>query len=111
MALVEAVETLPFRLPLKGSLSWGKASKLSSLEHVLVRVVLDSGHSGSAEAQPRPTIYGETMQSITTIIKHHLAPKLIGLDVDDKAAIETVLKKRRQQPHGPRRARYRHPPG
>ncbi|CAN5534068.1 enolase C-terminal domain-like protein [soil metagenome] len=92
MALIASVTTQPFRLPMKGELSWGKSSKLTALEHVLVRVSTDDGHTGVAEAQPRPTIYGETLESIAAIVKHHLAPKLIGLDVDDRTAVEAALR-------------------
>ncbi len=66
-----------------GALSWGKASRLDEFEHVLVRLVTDTGHTGLAEAPPRPTIYGETPESIHAIIQKHLAPRLIGMDVAD----------------------------
>jgi L-alanine-DL-glutamate epimerase-like enolase superfamily enzyme len=85
MSKITEIQTITFRLPMAGVLSWGKASRLDALEHVLVRLVTDTGHIGLAEAPPRPTIYGETPESIHTIIQKHLAPKLIGLDV---AAIE-----------------------
>jgi L-alanine-DL-glutamate epimerase-like enolase superfamily enzyme len=83
MPKIAEIQTITFRLPLTGSLSWGKASRLDTLEHVLVRLVTDTGHTGLAEATPRPTIYGETPESIQTIIQKHLAPKLIGLEVAD----------------------------
>lgn len=85
MPKIAHIETIPFRLPMAGALSWGKASRLDSLEHVLVRVMTDSGQVGLAEATPRPTIYGETPESVQTIIQKYLAPKLIGLDVTDLA--------------------------
>ena len=85
MPKIAEIQTITFRLPLAGSLSWGKASRLDSLEHVLVRLVTDTGHVGLAEAPPRPTIYGETAESIRTIIQNHLAPRLIGLDIGDIA--------------------------
>lgn len=83
MPKIAEIQTITFRLPLTGSLSWGKASRLDTLEHVLVRLVTDTGHTGLAEATPRPTIYGETPESIQTIIQKHLVPKLIGLEVAD----------------------------
>jgi L-Ala-D/L-Glu epimerase len=91
MAVIAGIKTIPFRLPLKGEFSWGRSSKLRTLEHVLVRVTTDSGHFGVAEAQPRPSVYGETLQSIAAIVKYHLGPKLAGLDVDDRATIEAAL--------------------
>jgi L-alanine-DL-glutamate epimerase-like enolase superfamily enzyme len=74
-----------------GALSWGKASTLSQLEHVLVRVITDTGHVGLAEAPPRPTIYGETPESIHAIIQNHFAPRLIGLDVADVEQINRKM--------------------
>ncbi len=85
MPKIAEIQTITFRLPLAGSLSWGKAGRLDSLEHVLVRLVTDTGHIGLAEAPPRPTIYGETTESIRAIIHNHLAPPLIGLDIVDIA--------------------------
>ncbi|MCB0211724.1 MAG: enolase [Anaerolineae bacterium] len=91
MPTIAEIHTHPFRLPMKGSLSWGKASRLDALEHVLVQLVTDTGHTGWAEATPRPTIYGETPQSIQTIIHDHLAPRLIGMDIDDTKAINRAM--------------------
>lgn len=91
MAAISRISTQPFRLPLKGNLSWGKGSRLDALEHVLISVQTTEGHSGIAEAPARPTIYGETYQSIEAIVQAHLAPKLIGLDLTDEPAITTAL--------------------
>lgn len=85
MPKITEIETIPFHLPMMGSLSWGQASHMETLEHVLVRLVTDTGHAGLAEAPPRPTIYGETLESIQSIIHKHLAPRLIGLEVADIA--------------------------
>lgn len=76
---IEKIETVVYRLPLYGALRWGKDSALDEVQHVLVRVYLSDGSAGVAEAPPRPTIYGETVYSITSIIKHELAPRLMGL--------------------------------
>jgi len=78
MSKIAEIQTIPFRLPMAGALKWGQASQMNKLEHVLVRVITDTGKVGQAEALPRPTIYGETPESIQTIIHHHLAPMLIG---------------------------------
>src|SRR5687768_63583 len=68
-----------FRLPMHGELRWGKASALVEARHVLVQVTLSDGSIGYAEAPPRPTIYGETVYSITSVIEHELAPRVIGI--------------------------------
>lgn len=81
MPTIDRITTTVFRLPLHGDLRWGKTSVLHELRHVLVQVVLSDGSLGVAEAPPRPTIYGETVHSITGIIEQELAPRLIGLSV------------------------------
>ncbi|WP_034385172.1 enolase C-terminal domain-like protein [Deinococcus sp. YIM 77859] len=83
---VVRVEGLPYRLPLKGTLAWGASSALRAAEHVLVRVTLDDGTVGTAEATPRPTIYGETSTSVVAILRH-LEAALTGLEITDEAAL------------------------
>lgn len=83
MPKITDIQTILFRLPMSGALSWGQASRMEILEHVLVRLVTDTGHMGLAEATPRPTIYGETPESVQAIIHKHLAPGLIGREVTD----------------------------
>lgn len=91
MSKIAEIQTIPFRLPMAGALSWGQASRLDTLEHVLVRLITDTGHVGLAEAPPRPTIYGETVESIQTIIQKHLAPKLVGWDIADFEGINRQM--------------------
>jgi L-Ala-D/L-Glu epimerase len=91
MSIIKQVSTQPFRLEMRGNLSWGQHGKLDGLEHVMVRVETDDGHTGYAEAPARPTIYGETPQSIEAIIAHYLAPKLIGVDVNDETKLWSIL--------------------
>lgn len=83
MSAVAGIETVPFRLPLKGRLAWGRDSVLESAEGVLVRVLTRDGAVGVAEAPPRPTIYGETRHSIVAVIREQLAPRLVGRPVED----------------------------
>jgi L-alanine-DL-glutamate epimerase-like enolase superfamily enzyme len=80
---IAAIETTPFHLPMYGALQWGKSSSFASVSHIAVRVLLSDGSEGWSEAPPRPTIYGETIHSIPAVIKHELAPRIIGLPVWD----------------------------
>ncbi|MCB9139207.1 MAG: enolase [Caldilineaceae bacterium] len=75
---VARVATTVFRLPMYGALRWGKSSALNEARHVLVEVELSDGATGMAEAPPRPTIYGETAETICAIIRTELAPRLLG---------------------------------
>lgn len=89
-ATIEHIEAIPFRLPMRGVLAWGQHGHLSAAEHVLLRVHLAGGAVGEAEAPPRPSIYGETLASVTGMAAH-LAPRLLGLDIHDEAALARVL--------------------
>ncbi len=75
---VENIETVVYRLPLFSPLRWGKHSVLTEVKHVLVRVTLSDGSVGVAEAPPRPTIYGETAASITSIIANEVNIRVLG---------------------------------
>lgn len=90
MSIISKITTQPFRLEMNGNLSWGQHGKLEALEHVLVRVETDDGHVGYAEAPARPSIYGETPQSIETIINHFLAPRLLGAAIHSPSIL-TIL--------------------
>ncbi|MDE0142635.1 MAG: enolase [Caldilineaceae bacterium] len=80
---IEAIEPIPFRLPLREPLRWGAASVMQEARHVLVRVRLNDGAVGWGEAPPRPTIYGETVSSICSVVRQELAPRLEGEMLDD----------------------------
>lgn len=77
---IKRIDTIPFRLPMEGELKWGSHGHLDSVRHVLIQVVLSDGSVGVAEAPPRPTIYGETVESIVAIVHRELAPRLVGQD-------------------------------
>ena len=87
---IAALETIPYELPLRGALSWGKHGRLEAARHCLIRVTLENGAQGIAEAPPRPSIYGETVASIQGIVKH-LEPRLCELEVTDAAGIAEAL--------------------
>lgn len=80
---IEAIEPIPFRLPLREPLRWGAAGVMQDVRHVLVYVRLNDGSEGWGEAPPRPTIYGETVSSICSTVRQQLAPRLLGELLDD----------------------------
>lgn len=84
------LEVIPFSLPLKSALAWGKHGQLSRAEHCLITVTLENGLQGTAEAPPRPTIYGETISSIKAAVSL-LEPRLCELDITDTNSIKEVL--------------------
>jgi len=76
------LETIPFRIPLKKVTEWAKG-KQDAAEHVLVKIYTDEGIIGIAEAPPRPTIYGESTESIKFAIDRWFAPMIIGMSPFD----------------------------
>lgn len=87
---IKRLDTQPYNLPLKSALSWGKGRRLDALNHVLVRVELSDGAVGIAEAPPRPTIYGETPESIAAIIAQDCSDLLLGQPLDSLADIHSA---------------------
>ena len=91
---IKRLWTQPHNLALKGALSWGKDHKLEALDHVLVFVELSNGAVGAAEAPPRPSIYGETPESIAAIIAGDCTNLLVGQRIEsleDVHAAQTRL--------------------
>ena len=79
------IEAIPFRVPIAASVGPIKSSiwAMDAANHVLIRVHTDDGLAGYGEAPERPTIYGETQQSIVTAVQAWLGPALAGLDPFD----------------------------
>jgi L-alanine-DL-glutamate epimerase-like enolase superfamily enzyme len=90
---IEKLVTEPYFLPLKSALSWGKGHHLKTLNHVLVKVYLSNGAMGFAEATPRPSIYGETPESVAAIIAGECAEALIGQPVESLADLHRTDEK------------------
>lgn len=79
---VSAIEATPYRLPMRGALRWGAHSSMAEARHVLLRVWLDDGSEGLAEALPRPTIYGETPATMAAILHDEVAPRMVGMPLE-----------------------------
>jgi L-Ala-D/L-Glu epimerase / N-acetyl-D-glutamate racemase len=76
---ISKVDAIPFRIPLKMTTKWATGTQ-DAAEHVLVKIHTDEGMTGIAEAPPRPTIYGESVQSIKFAIDHWFGPMVVGLN-------------------------------
>lgn len=93
MLKVRDLSALPFAIPLKETLKWGRSDELRALEHVMIRVELSDGSVGIAEATPRPSIYGETQASIVAIVENYLAPMLEGADLGSFQCVVNLSKR------------------
>lgn len=87
---IRSVEAIPVAVPLLHPIKWARG-EIRTIDNVIVVVTLADGSRGIADAPPRPTIYGETQQSITTIIRDYFAPKLKDVDAFDNTAIWSVF--------------------
>ncbi|WP_457637899.1 enolase C-terminal domain-like protein [Oceanithermus sp.] len=87
---LKSVRLRHFRLPLQAELRWGQGKSLSALDHLLVEVVIEGGHVGRGEAAIRPTIYGETLESVRSAISW-LEPLLYEIDVEAPAEVRKTL--------------------
>ena len=56
---------------------------VDSVDDVLVRVQTEDGLYGLGEAPPTKVITGDTIQSILDAVNNHIAPALVGRDIDD----------------------------
>lgn len=90
MPKIARIDATPYTVPLKSRLTWGSGHELRCLTHALIRVELEDGAFGIAEAPPRPSIYGETQASILHIVEGHLAPQLLGADVRSFASVAAL---------------------
>jgi len=87
---LEAIKLRRFRLPLAGELHWGQGKSLTELDHLLVEVQIDGGHLGRGEVAIRPTIYGETHESVRGAI-FWLEPLLRQVNVGTPQEVRKAL--------------------
>ncbi len=70
--------SIPLRTPFKTALR-----TVDSVEDIIVKITADTGEEGFGEAPPTGVITGDTAEAICGALKHHLAPSLLGWDMDD----------------------------
>jgi L-alanine-DL-glutamate epimerase-like enolase superfamily enzyme len=87
---IRSIESIPVSIPLARPIKWARG-QINDIEHVIVVVTLSNGVQGIADAPPRPTIYGETQQSIVAVISQHFAPGLTGVNAFEMAQVSAVL--------------------
>lgn len=78
--------SIPLKKPFKTALR-----TVHSAEDIVVKVIADSGEVGFGNAPPTAVITGDSQDSIIAAIRDTLAPKLVGMDIDNLEAIMTAL--------------------
>lgn len=87
---VQAIEAIPVAIPLLRPIKWARG-EIHTVDNVLIVVTLSDGTQGIAYAPPRPTIYGETQESIVAAALQLFAPRLAGINAFDLGAVWEVL--------------------
>jgi len=91
---IATIEVLPIRLPLKAvvKLSRGVSRTLDEGKQIaMVKMTGDDGTVGWGEAGPSRRWSAETTHSVTTTIRHYLAPVLLGRDAFDIAGAHRAM--------------------
>src|SRR5699024_688035 len=78
-----ALVTIPYTIPYTHPLRFA-SGEVHAADLILSRMQTDGGIVGIADAPPRPYTYGETQQSIQTIVQDVFAPQIIGMDPFDR---------------------------
>ncbi|TFD23449.1 enolase [Cryobacterium sp. TMS1-13-1] len=87
---ITRIEAIPFAIPYNKPLRFA-SGEVRVASHILVRVHTEDGLVGVAEAPPRPFTYGETQESIATIIEKTFAPELVGISCLSRERIHAVM--------------------
>ena len=89
---IDRIEAIPYAIPYARPLKFA-SGEVTSAEHVLVRIYTDTGICGIADTPPRPYTYGETQDSIVSVVTKVFAPQLIGLDPLDRSKVQQLLRR------------------
>ncbi len=87
MRTIQNIEVFPLRLPITNTFRFASGSAGNAgatAPFVLVKVTDSEGEIGWGEGRPMPQWSYETAESITTTIRHYLAPALFGHEITDR---------------------------
>ena len=78
--------SIPLKKPFKTALR-----TVHSAEDIIVKVIANSGEVGFGNAPPTAVITGDSQDSIIAAIRDTLAPKLVGMEIDNLEGIMAAL--------------------
>ena len=90
MRTIQDIQVFPIRLPITNTFRFasGSAGKVGeTAPFVLVKLTDTEGEVGWGEGRPMPQWSYETAESITTTIRHYLAPVIVGQEITDRWGI------------------------
>ncbi len=83
-----ATISVPLRVPFRTAVR-----SVDSIHDLIVEIHTDEGFIGYGEAPPTGLVTGDTIESMTGAIKHHIAPALIGKSIEDFENLLRILDK------------------
>ena len=84
--LIRRVDAIPVALPLAKPMKMAGVT-IAHAENVLVRIEALDGTVGWGEAASAPTMTGDTLASLITAVRNHLAPLLLARDAWQRPAL------------------------
>ena len=90
MSTITRIDVHPVHIPLTATFKFASGSAGAAGEgapHVFVKVTDDAGRIGWGEGRPVPSWSYETLASVTTTLRDHLGPAIIGMRVTDTVAL------------------------
>jgi muconate cycloisomerase len=92
-AKIARIETFPIVYPTVGRFKFfeGPKGQPAGRPSVLVKITADDGTIGWGQSVPTPRWSYETLETVDTTIRHHLAPVLIGREPFDLEGIRAVM--------------------
>ena len=87
MRQIESIDVFPVLLPVVETFEFASGSAGAAggeAPHVFVTVTDTEGEAGWGEGRPVPQWSYETLETVCTTIRHHLAPALLGLPLTDR---------------------------
>ena len=92
-ATIASIQTFPIVYPTVGRFKFfeGPKGQPSGRPSVLVKITADDGTVGWGQSVPTPRWSYETLETVDSTIRRHLAPELIGRDPFDLEGIRAVM--------------------
>ncbi len=94
MATIQQIQVFPVRLPMIRTFTFASGSAGTAggtAPHVFVKIVDSEGRVGWGEGRPVPQWSYETLETVASTIRHHLAPAIVGLPVTDRWELQRRL--------------------
>ena len=83
---IEKIKIGKIRIPLKTPFKTA-LRRVDTAEDLVVKVIADSGEVGWGNAPATVVITGDSHESVAAAIRNVIAPKIIGMDIEDREAI------------------------